>query len=179
MLKLKLPILWPPDVKNWLIRKDWDAGRDWGQEEKGAAEDEVAGGHHWLGGPEFKQTPRDSEGQGSLACCSPRGHKELGTAERLKTKLFPCKVKLAPIPQSSSPCWADAVSFPVLSELPMQLLFWGSLGSLLSLHRHACTSHSCFLAPLTEPVRLWCAWSWGVLWNLKTWSLEDLTHSSA
>ena len=51
------PILWPPDVKNWLIRKDPDAGKDWRQEEKGTTEDEMVGWHHWFDGHEFKQTP--------------------------------------------------------------------------------------------------------------------------
>ena len=59
-------ILWPPDVKCWLTGKDPDAGKDWGQEEKGAGEDEMVGWHHWFNGQEFEQTLRDSEGQGSL-----------------------------------------------------------------------------------------------------------------
>ena len=71
-------ILWPPtDVKSWLIGKDSDAGKDWGQEEKGTTEDEMVRWHHQLNGYEFEQTPGDSEGQGSLACCSPWDHKEL------------------------------------------------------------------------------------------------------
>ena len=74
------PILWPHDVKNKLIRKDPDAGKDWGQEEKGATEDEMVGRHHRLNGHEFEQTPGDNEGQGSLACCSPRAHRESDTA---------------------------------------------------------------------------------------------------
>ena len=64
------PILWPPDAKNWLIGKDPDAGKDWRQEEKGT-EDEMVGCHHRFNGHEFEQAPGDSEGQGSLACCSP------------------------------------------------------------------------------------------------------------
>ena len=77
------PILWPPDVKNWLLGKDLDAGKDWGQEEKGAIEDEMVEWHHWLNGHEFEPAPRDSKGQGSLASCSPRGHKELDKTEWL------------------------------------------------------------------------------------------------
>ena len=61
--KDEAPILWPPDVKNWLIGKDPDAGKDWGQEEKGAAEDEMVGWHHWLSQHEFEQAPGISEGQ--------------------------------------------------------------------------------------------------------------------
>ena len=63
------PILWPPDAKSWLTGKDSDAGKDWGQEEKEATEDEIAGWHHWLSGHEFEQTQGYNEGQGSLACC--------------------------------------------------------------------------------------------------------------
>ena len=76
MLKLKFPIVWLPDVKNWLIRKeDPDAGKDWRQEEKGTTEDEMVGWHHWHNGHEFEPALGDGEGQGSLACCSPWGHK--------------------------------------------------------------------------------------------------------
>ena len=76
MLKLKLPILWPPVAKSWLIWKDPDVGKDWGQEEKGVAEDEMVGWHHWLSGHGFEQTAGDREGQGSLVGYSPWGHKE-------------------------------------------------------------------------------------------------------
>jgi len=61
-------IIWPPDVKSWLTGKDHDAGKAWGQEEKGMTDDTMVGWHHWLNGHEFEQTPRDSEAQGSLVC---------------------------------------------------------------------------------------------------------------
>ena len=77
------PILWPPDAKNWLIWKDPDAGKDWRQEEKGMTEDEIVGWHHLLNGYEFEQEPRVGDGQGSLTCCLPWGHKESGTTECL------------------------------------------------------------------------------------------------
>ena len=67
MQKLKLPILWPPDAKSWLIWKDSDAGEDWRQEEKGSTENEMVGWHHWLDGHEFEQAPGVGDGQGSLA----------------------------------------------------------------------------------------------------------------
>ena len=67
------PVLWPPDVKSWLIGKDPDAGKDWGQEEKRVRADEIVGWHYWLSGHEFEQTPGDSEGHGSLMCYSPWG----------------------------------------------------------------------------------------------------------
>ena len=63
-------------MKSQLIGKDPDAGKDWGQEERGTTEDEMVGWHHWLSGHELEQTPGDSEGRGSLACCSPWGSKE-------------------------------------------------------------------------------------------------------
>ena len=69
------PILWPPDSNSQLFRKDPDAGKDWRQEGKGTT-DKMLGWHHWLNGLEFEQIPADGEGQGSLACCSPWGHKE-------------------------------------------------------------------------------------------------------
>ena len=70
------PILWPPDAKSWLIGKDPDAGKDWGQKEKGVTEDEIVGWHCWSNGCELGQTPRDGEGQGGLECYSPWGCKE-------------------------------------------------------------------------------------------------------
>ena len=79
------PILWPPDVTSWFIGKDADAGKDWGQEEKGAAEVEMAGWYYQLNGHEFEQTLRDSEGQGSLECFNPWVCKEPGMTERLNS----------------------------------------------------------------------------------------------
>ena len=76
------PILWPPHVKNWLIWKDPDAGKNWGQEEKGMTEDEMIGWHHRLNGHELEQTLRDDKGQQSLACCSPLGPKESDMIEQ-------------------------------------------------------------------------------------------------
>ena len=76
------PILWPPDLRNWHVGKDPDAGKDWRQE-KGTTEDEMVGWHHRLNGHEFEQTPGVGDGQGSLACCSPWGRKESDTTEQL------------------------------------------------------------------------------------------------
>ena len=75
------PILWQPDVKNWLIAKEPDAEKDWRREEKGITEDEVVGWHHWLNGHEFEQTLGDGEGQGSLVCYSLWGCKESDTTD--------------------------------------------------------------------------------------------------
>ena len=76
-------ILWPPDVKSWLIWKDPDAGKDWGQEEKGTTEEELAGWHHRLDGHEFERTPGVGDGQGGLASCNSWGCKELDMTEQL------------------------------------------------------------------------------------------------
>ena len=100
------PILRPPDVKSRLIRKDPDAGKDWGQKKKGVTE---IGWHHWLNWREFEQIPGDGEGQESLACCSPWGHKKSDTVERLKNNtkfsswgasclIWKIQVKLMPNP---------------------------------------------------------------------------------
>ena len=77
------PILCPPDVKNWLIGKDPDAGKDWRQEEKGTREDEMVGWHHQLNGHGFGWTPGVGDGQGGLVCYSPWGLKESDKKERL------------------------------------------------------------------------------------------------
>ena len=84
--KAEAPTLWPPDAKTWPTRKDPDAGKDWRQEEKGMTEDEMIGWHHWLNGQEFEQTLGDGEAQGSLACYSPWGLKELDMSEWLNNK---------------------------------------------------------------------------------------------
>ena len=81
MLKLKLQYL--PNAKRQLIEKDPDAGKDWRQEEKGTTEDEMVGWHHRLSGHEFEQGPKVGDGQGSLAWCSPWGHKESDTTDWL------------------------------------------------------------------------------------------------
>ena len=81
--KAEALVLWPPHAKHWLIAKDSDAGRDWGQEDKGMTEDEMAGWHHRLDGREFEWTPGDDDGQGGLACCDSWGHKESDTTEQL------------------------------------------------------------------------------------------------
>ena len=81
--KAEAPVLWPPHVKSWLIGKDSDAGRDWGQEEKGTTEDEMAGWHHRLDGCKSEWTPGVGDGRGGLVCCNSWGCKESDTTERL------------------------------------------------------------------------------------------------
>ena len=82
-VEAEIPILWPPDAKNWLTGKDPDAGKDWRWEEKGMTEDEMIGWHHWLDGHEFEWTLAVGDRQGGLVCCSPSGCRELDTTERL------------------------------------------------------------------------------------------------
>ena len=77
------PTLWPPDAKNWLIWKDSDAGKHWRWEEKGSTEDEMVGWHHQLDGHKFEEASGVGDGQGSLMCCSPWGHKRSDTTEQL------------------------------------------------------------------------------------------------
>ena len=80
--KAETPVLWSPHVKSWLIGKDSDAGKDWGQEETGMTEDEMAGWHHGLDGRESEWTPGDGDGQGGLVCCNSWGLKESDTTEQ-------------------------------------------------------------------------------------------------
>ena len=81
--KAEAPVLWPPHAKSWLIGKDSDAGRDWGQEEKGVTEDEMARWHPWLNGHESEWTPGAGAGQGGLACCDSWDCKESDMTEQL------------------------------------------------------------------------------------------------
>ena len=81
--KAETPVLWPPHAESWLIGKDSDAGRDWGQEEKRTTENEMARWHHRLNAHEFEWTPWVGDGQGILVYCNSWGHKELNMTERL------------------------------------------------------------------------------------------------
>ena len=82
-VEAETPILWPPDVKSWLIGKDPDARKDWGQEEKGTSEDEMVWWHHRPNGHGFEWTLGVGDGQGSLACCGSWSHEELDTTEQI------------------------------------------------------------------------------------------------
>ena len=79
-------VLGPPDAKSWLIGKDPEAGKDWGQQEKGTTEDEMVGWHHRLNGHKFEQALGASDRQGSLTCCSPWGRKQLDMTKWLNNK---------------------------------------------------------------------------------------------
>ena len=82
-IEAETPILWLSDAKNWLIRKDFDAGKDWRREEKGTTEDEMVGWNHWLDGHESEQILRVGDGQGGLVCCSSWVCKELDMTKQL------------------------------------------------------------------------------------------------
>ena len=102
-VEAETPIIWPPDAKSWLIGKDPDAGKDWGQEEKGTTEDEVVGWHHWLIGYGFGWTPGVGDGQGGLECCGSWGHKESDTTEQLNwTETYSLPLCLYSSPDSKS-----------------------------------------------------------------------------
>ena len=81
--KAETPVLWSPHAKSWFIGRESDAGRDWGQEEKGRIEDEMAGWHHWLDGGESEWTPEVGDGQGGLACCVSWSCKKSDMTEQL------------------------------------------------------------------------------------------------
>ena len=106
------PILWPPDAKNWLIRKDPDAGKDWRREEKGTTEDEMVRWHHRLDEHEFEQALGICDGQGGLACCSPWGCRESDTTQWLNWLCWGCNSSLFEVLIPTS-----KVTFPPLSVL--------------------------------------------------------------
>ena len=108
--KTETPVLWPPHVKSWLIGKDSDARTDWGQEEKGMTEDDMAGWHHWLDGRESEWTPGVGDGQGGLACCGLWRSKESDSTERLNWTEWTYNHCLS----HSKPC---SIHFTLLSHL--------------------------------------------------------------
>ena len=101
-VEAETPILGPPDAKSWLTWKDPDAGKDWGQEEKGTTEDEMVGWHHQLDGHGYGWTPGVGDGQGGLVCFDSWGCKEVDTTERLNwTELIQVSGSLGCIPKAN------------------------------------------------------------------------------
>ena len=143
MLRLKFQY-WPPDVKSWFIWKDPDAGKDWGQEEKGTTEDEMVEWHHWFKGHELGWAPGVGVGQGGLACCSPWGHKswawlsdwtELRVTLLLIFKELPYTVFPSTVPfyVPTSSAQRSKLSNPLLKIQPRHLLFQKAFSNLLIL----------------------------------------------
>ena len=142
----KTPILWPPDAKNWLIGKAPDAGKDW-RWEKGMTENEMVGWHHWLNGHEFGQTPGDSGGQESLACCSLWGHKESGTTEWLNSNSL---ITHAWVVGSFASSLAVIFPGPLFgSPTPSHLDKWHFIFSSIN----SVTSFFCLLSLPTHPIK--------------------------
>ena len=119
-VEAEIPILWTPDAKSWLIWKDPDAGKDWGQEGKGMTEDEMVGWHHQLNGHGFGWTPGVGDGKGGLVCCGSWGHKESNTIERLNWTERMCVVKVA----QSCPTLCDPMDYTVHGILHARILEW-------------------------------------------------------
>ena len=156
--KAETPILWPSHAKSWLIGKDSDAGRDWGQEEKGTPEDEMAGWHHQLDAREFGWTPGVGDGQGGLACCNSWGRKESDMTEWLNWITVPLHWTFQTV-SLDDVCWMELA--------PGQ-------GSLASLEHWLCAVYSdtaCALSLGWETVLL----TFYGQWNLGAERLCDLT----
>ena len=123
------PILRPLDVKNWLIGKDPDAGKDWGQEKTVMTEDEMVGWHHQLDGHVFEWAPGVGEGQGSLACWSPWGHKELDMTEwlnwtELKIEHFKWQGSYIAGSTSTGNCFSQSLPFLFQWHISAQSSQW-------------------------------------------------------
>ena len=153
------PILWSPHSKSWLIGKDSDAGTDWGQEEKGTTEDEMAGWHHRLDGHEFGWTPGVGDGQGGLVCCDSWGRKESDTTERLnwtelKQPLTDSSVMLTRMLTWATTGWVLTNYNPWAKPSPSYFsyfkFYWNTNMSV-----NVCTVHSCLCAVIAE----WSIWS--------------------
>ena len=125
-VEAETPVLWPPHANSWPIGKDPDAGRDWGQEEKGTTEDEMAGWHHWLYGHEFEWTPGVGDGQEGLACWDSWGHKESDMTERLNWIELTESVSLAQSCPTLAAPWTVAHQAPLSMGFSRQE-YWSGL----------------------------------------------------
>ena len=143
-VEAKTSILWPPDVKNWLIGKDPDAGIDWRQKEKGTTEDEMVGWCHRLNGHGFGWTPGVGDGQGDLPCCTSWGPKELVTTERLNW------TGCSSFTASSFRIWNSSTG--ILSPPLVLLIVMASKAHL--------TSHSMKSSSRWVITPSWLSWSW-------------------
>ena len=162
-VETETPILWPPDVKSWLIWKEPDAGKDWRQEEKGTTEDEMVGWHHWLNGHGFGWTPGVGDGQGGLACLWFMGSQRVGHD------------------------WATELNWTELNlftqEPSLILLIPSHRASILTLRRkkkiaflQAHYTHKNVICPFLSYFNLAGRWWWKILESLK--GLEGLLSTS-
>jgi len=148
--KAETPVFWPPHAKSWLIGKDSDAGRDWGQEEKGMTEDEMVGWHYWLDGRESQWTPGVGDGQGGLACCDSWGRKESDTTEWLIWSDLICISNVVDISPSNLDSSLWVISHDVLF-IEFKLAKWKYAGLLYSFPNFSpircsmSSSNCCFL----------------------------------
>ena len=141
--KAETPVLWPLHANSWLTGKDPDAGRDWGQEEKGVTEDEMAGWHHRPDGHEFEWTPGVGDGQGGLACCNSWGRKESDTTEQLNWTELNCLFLLPDMTLQQSPSfllfeggkWGNSmvIQWLGLGAFIVRTQVWPLIGELRSL----------------------------------------------
>ena len=153
------PILWPPDVKNWLIGKDPDAGRDWRQEEKGMTEDEMAGWHHRL-------DPGVGDGQGGLACCSPWGRKESDTTEWLNwTELRDSKEAVMVLLKN----WFCLLNWTLFFQHPPSVLLFSQYVVSVSLQPHGLQHAVLLCSPLPPGV---CSNSYPLSW-WRYWTISS------
>ena len=142
--KAETLVLWPLHGKSWLIGKDSDAGRDWGQEKKGMTEDEMAGWHHWLDGCESQWTPGVGDGQGGLAWCDSLSCKESDTTRDWSDLIW--SVLLWPLPQVTL-----CKSLTLFAQNPLKNEDWGPItlkGGLLRTRKQYMT----FPAPHSTPI---------------------------
>ena len=159
--KAETLVLWPPHEKSWLIGKDSDAGRDWGQEKKGTTEDEMAGWHHWLDGCESEWTLGVDDGQGDLACCDSWGCKELDMTERLNwrqnenaelpvqnlvriARWRPQSINQEQALQAHGPCVTAQVTHP-----------WSFPGTSLLISYQLCSTANCGQVSLFLTPKMW------------------------
>ena len=122
--KAEAPVLWPPHAKSWLIGKDSDAGRDWGQEEKGMTEDEMAGWHHWLDGHEFEWTLGVGDGQGGLACYDSWSCKESDMTDWTELNWTDGFYNLEFFKKVNIPYWKKKSSLQIVASGNFNHKFW-------------------------------------------------------
>ena len=159
-VEAETPILWPPDANSWLIWKDPDAGKDWRQEEKGTTEDEMVEWHYQLNGHGFGWTPGVDYGQGGVACCGSRGHKESDMTERLnwtelkrresfsRIEVISLLPIFTPTLLNPHPCYLEFSSFSKV-RLSFWLLHGGRWGWWGGAGREAGNFRVYFSVPLT------------------------------